>query len=120
MGNVTSNTMLAATLAGGTESGKKFNMSTPNTTFYANGATSGGAGTLVVDIEATNMEPSETDGIPDVTTEWVNLGTINLTLSTTIASDGFAINAPWKYVRAIVTAVTGTGAAGDIIMSHAT
>jgi hypothetical protein len=37
------------------------------------------------------------------------LGTIVLS-GTTITSDGFASSAPWKYVRARVSAISGTGA----------
>lgn len=37
------------------------------------------------------------------------LGTITLS-GTTSASDGFTTTAPWKYVRARVTAISGTGA----------
>lgn len=37
------------------------------------------------------------------------LGTITLS-GTTSSSDGFTTTAPWKYVRARVTAISGTGA----------
>jgi hypothetical protein len=40
---------------------------------------------------------------------WVLLGTITLT-GTKRASDGFSKNASWKWVRAVVSGVTGTGA----------
>jgi hypothetical protein len=43
-------------------------------------------------------------------TNWLTLGTITLT-GTTSATDGFASAAPWAFVRANVTARTGTGAA---------
>lgn len=38
------------------------------------------------------------------------MGTIGLS-GTTTASDGFAVLAPWAFVRANVTAISGTGAA---------
>lgn len=44
------------------------------------------------------------------------LGTITLT-GTTSSSDGFTTDAPWKYVRAAVTAITGTGATVNVTMS---
>lgn len=46
---------------------------------------------------------------------WVTLGTITLT-GTTTASDGFTSTAPWRYVSANVTAVSGTGATVEVIM----
>ena len=50
----------------------------------------------------------------DVSNDSVNwcttvLGTITLS-GTTSSSDGFTTTAPWKYVRARVTAISGTGA----------
>ena len=44
-------------------------------------------------------------------TNWCStaLGTVTLS-GTTSASDGFTTDAPWKYVRARVTAISGTGA----------
>jgi hypothetical protein len=52
----------------------------------------------------------------DNTNAFVNLGTINLTLGTTIVADGFTTTAPWKYVRANVTTITGTGASVNVLM----
>ena len=50
-------------------------------------------------------------------TAWIAtvLGTITLT-GTTQTSDGFTTTAPWKYVRARVTAITGTSAAVKVLM----
>ena len=72
----------------------------PETTFQA--IVSGtGAVTATVTIEVSN------DGINAGTTV---MGTITLN-GTTVTADGFtSTSAPWKYVRANVTAVTGTGA----------
>jgi len=44
-------------------------------------------------------------------TNWVTIGDISLTLSTSVATDGFAIDAPWLYIRANVESISGTGAA---------
>lgn len=52
------------------------------------------------------------DGVNWCTTA---LGTISLT-GTTTASDGFATASAWKYVRANVTAITGTGASVSVLM----
>ena len=43
------------------------------------------------------------------------LGTITLSATTT-ASDGFTTTAPWKWVRAVVSNVTGTGAVVTVLM----
>lgn len=71
----------------------------PFSTFQAT-VTGSGAVTATVVIDASN------DG-----TNWCStvLGTITLSGTTTV-SDGFTTTAPWKYVRARVTALTGTGA----------
>lgn len=68
-------------------------------TFQSVGATSAGAGAAVVQVEASN------DG-----DNWINLGTINHTLSTTNDTGGFASDAAWRYVRARVESISGTGA----------
>lgn len=68
-------------------------------TFQASGATSSGAGAATVKIQVSN------DG-----TNWIDIGEISLTLATTASSDGFAAYAPWAYVRANITAISGTGA----------
>lgn len=48
-------------------------------------------------------------------TYWVNAGTITLS-GTTSATDGFTTDAPWKYIRARVTAISGTGATVKVLM----
>lgn len=74
------------------------------TSVFAWGTTSSGAGAATVNVEVSN------DGA-----YWVVAGTFSLTLATTVTTgtntDGFNINASWKYIRANVTAISGTGAA---------
>lgn len=69
--------------------------------FHATGFTTVGAGTAVIDVEVSN------DGI-----NWIVAATISLVLAATpvIASDGFAIDAAWGFVRGNVTTITGTNA----------
>lgn len=43
------------------------------------------------------------------------LGTITLS-GTTSSSDGFTTDAPWKYIRARITAISGTGATVTVNM----
>ena len=45
---------------------------------------------------------------------WTDLATITLSGSS-IATDGFAINAPWSMVRAKVTAIAGTNAKVTVV-----
>lgn len=78
----------------------------PHSTFQA--VVSGsGAVTATVSIEVSN------DGINACSTA---AGTITLS-GTTSSSDGFTSqHSPWKYVRANVTAISGTGASVDVYM----
>ncbi len=76
-------------------------------TFQAVGATSGGTGTATVRVEVSNT---------GITNEWLTLGTMTLALSTTAATDGFASDAVWPFVRGNVTAISGTGAAVTLTM----
>ncbi len=70
--------------------------------------TGSGAVTATVDIEVSN------DGVNAVDTV---AGTITLS-GTTSHSDGFITqNSPWKYVRANVTAISGTNATVEVLMS---
>lgn len=70
-----------------------------------------GAVTATVVIQCTNEDAS----FNGTQSHWVTIGTITLT-GTTTASDGFTSISPWKYSRANVTAVTGTGAVVEVIM----
>jgi hypothetical protein len=78
----------------------------PHATFQAT-VTGTGAVTATVDIEVSN------DG-----TNWLDTVAGTITLSgTTTHSDGFTTtSAPWKYVRANVTAISGTSASVDVVM----
>lgn len=46
---------------------------------------------------------------------WITIGTISLS-GTTTATDGFTTIAPWRFVRATVSSITGTGATVEVIM----
>lgn len=72
----------------------------PYTTFQVMIDGTSGTQTATVVIECSN------DGIHPCATV---LGTITLS-GTVTASDGFTTTAPWKYIRATVTAISGTGA----------
>ena len=70
-----------------------------------------GAVTATIEIQVSN----EFDTFNAVKANWIVMGTITLS-GTTTATDGFTTVCPWKYVRANVSVVTGTGATVEIIM----
>ena len=76
-------------------------------TFQANGTTSAGAGAATIKVQ----------GSLDNST-WIDLGTITLTLATTVSGDGFVNVAPWLYVRGNVTAISGTDATVNLYMGQ--
>lgn len=82
-----------------TGAGSSFKKYYSKCTFQATGAVSASTGTATVVVEVSN------DNI-----NWETLSTITLTLGTTETSDGDYSDAPWKYVRGNVTALTGTDA----------
>lgn len=77
----------------------------PYSTFQATVVGTGAVSATVV-IDASN-----------ISTHWCTtpLGTITLS-GTTSHSDGFTSTAPWKYVRARVTAISGTNATVTVNM----
>lgn len=75
-------------------------------TVEANGTTTAGSGAASVSIEVSNNNST-----------WQTAGTIGLTLGTTQTSDGFAMDAPWSYVRANVVSISGTNAKVSVIIS---
>lgn len=95
------NLLTAATATG---AGSTMPREAGHTSILASGTTSSGAGAATINIEVSN-----------VGTEWVVAGTLSLTLATTITTtvntDGFNLFAGWHYIRANVTAISGTGAA---------
>lgn len=77
----------------------------PKATIQATVSGTGAVGATVV-IEVSN------DGVNALGT---SAGTITLS-GTTSASDGFVTDSSWKYIRARITAVSGTGAAVSVNM----
>lgn len=80
-------------------------------TYQAYGETSAGAGAATVVIEVSNVDNPQTN-------DWILMGTITLTLGTTRTADGFNSIAPWTYVRARVTAISGTNASVNVRMGQ--
>lgn len=79
----------------------------PYATFQAYGSTTGGVGAATIKIQGSNLDDPNS---------FIDLGTITLTLGTTIIADGLATTAPWKFVRANITALSGTGASVNVLM----
>ncbi len=48
---------------------------------------------------------------------WITLATLTLS-GTTTATDGFAMEASWLYIRAKTTALTGTSATVDVVVGQ--
>ena len=88
-----------------TTTGPWVNQQSPNATIQASVVGTGAVAAEVV-IDVSN------DGVNAVSTP---LGTITLS-GTTSDSDGFVSTAPWKYVRARVTSISGTSAVVTVLM----
>lgn len=80
-----------------------------NRTFEAYGTTSSGSGAAAILIEVRNSEASS----------WHTMATISLTLASSVSGDGFASSAAWRYVRARVSSISGTGASVYVNMGTA-
>ena len=76
-------------------------------TFHADGIVSAATGSATIAIEVSNTDDPDT---------FVVGGTITLSLTTTISGDGFTTDAPWRFVRANVTAISGTDATVNVTM----
>lgn len=77
----------------------------PRSTFQAVGSVSASTGAASIDVEISN------NGV-----NWKTVGTISLTLGTSKTSDGFALDAPWVFVRGNVTSISGTDATVSLLM----
>ena len=89
----------ATTTGAGTPSTQNKRFQTTSTV-QAWGTTTAGAGAATILVQVSN----------DLAAPWITAGTITLTLSTTAATDGLSIGAPWNYVRVNVSSLSGTGA----------
>jgi len=83
----------------------------PYSSFQAIATASSGTVTGTVLIQVSN----EDDTFNGVKSNWITIATISLT-GTTTATDGFTTIAPWRYVRASVTAISGTSATIEVLM----
>jgi hypothetical protein len=75
--------------------------------FQGYGTTSAGAGSATIQVQGSNVE----------TGPWDTIGTLTLTLATTVAagvSDSFSSLDGYEFYRANVTAISGTGASVNL------
>ncbi len=79
--------------------------------FIACGTTSAGVGAATVKVEVSDLDAP-------LSTEWIVLGTITLTLGTARTCDGFASAARWKWWRGNVTAISGTTGTATLTMGY--
>jgi hypothetical protein len=72
-----------------------------------------GTGTVsaTVTIQVSNEEATG----QGTNSNWISMGTISLS-GTTTATDGFNTICPWRFVRAVVSSISGTGATVQVIM----
>jgi hypothetical protein len=83
-----------------TAAGEVYELGSDNKTFHVVGSTTSGAGAATVVVEVSN----------NTSWPWLTLATFSLTLDTVAVADGAVMQAGWKYVRARVSAISGTGA----------
>ena len=75
-------------------------------TFQAEGSTTAGAGAAQLKLWGSNLQnPSVAS-----TADWALLATIDLTLATTKAGGGAAIDSSWTHLMVEVVSISGTGA----------
>lgn len=86
-----------------TADGLTFEAPGPGATVHAR-VTGTGAVSATVVVQVSNFDGN-----------WLDLGTLTLS-GTTTASQGLALDAHWAYIRATLTAISGTGASVDVIM----
>lgn len=102
-GEVVRKTLLSGATTTG--AGSAFSGVRGTDSFHAVGSVASSTGAATIVIQVSN------DG-----TNWLTLGTISLSLTTSESSDGFASDAAWAFVRANVTSISGTGASVSVIM----
>lgn len=109
MRNVKNNSLVMVSGATATGTGSGIDIFGTNWTFQAYGSTSAGTGAATILVQVSNV---------DVDATYITMGTISLTLGTTVTSDGFSSNAAWKYVRYKISAISGTNAAVTVVLAN--
>jgi hypothetical protein len=102
---MTTKTLLSSVIATGASAAVALNG--PEFTAQASGLVTATTGAATVKIQVSNDNAN-----------WIDLGTITLTLGTSVTSDGLAAFARWALVRANVTAISGTNAAVTVTLKQ--
>lgn len=102
-GNVDAVTLLSSKTATG--AGDSTDGRAESKTYQAYGTTTAGAGSATIVVQGSMTGDS-----------WDTIGTISLTLATTVSSDSFASSDRYAKVRGNVTAISGTGASVSLFM----
>jgi hypothetical protein len=89
-----------------TGAGEARELRSRNSTFQATVVADSGVAAAVVTIEVSDDKVATGAAV----TNWLTAGTITLS-GTSTATDGFVIEAAWRYVRAHVTSISGTNSA---------
>lgn len=76
-------------------------------TFHGYGSVSTSTGAAAVKVQVSNDAVS-----------WIDMGTITLTLGTSVTADGFSAVVPWKYFRGNVSSISGTDAKVSLIIGN--
>lgn len=100
---------LATIVSGATTTGNKAAVRglNVNKTYEFVGSTTAGTGTAVIGIQGSNLQ-----------TSWTTIATTSLSLSATPTSATAAGTDRWVWLRAVVTTLTGTGAAVSITAGY--
>jgi hypothetical protein len=107
--NRKNNTLVLQNAQTATNTGTSYELWGTKWAFQAYGSTSAGSGSATILIQVSNV---------DTDAAYITMGTITLTLGTTVTADGFASDAPWKFVRAKVSAISGTNASVNVVISN--
>ncbi len=98
-------TLLSAATATG--AGTVHSVSRSIKSFFCRGVVSASTGASAIKIQVSNNNA-----------EWVDMGTITLTLGTAATADGFVSDSSWKYYRANVSSISGTNATVTCSMGY--
>lgn len=98
---------VAQTTTGASSAIRPENLAQTNQVFQASGTTASGTGSATIKLQGSN------DG-----TNWVDIGSISLTLGTAATSDKVVSVQNWLFVRGNVTALTGTGASINATLNY--
>lgn len=97
--------------ATGTASSTAIYKESPYSTFQAIATGTSGSVAATVEIQVSNEEATG----QGTNANWITIGTITLS-GTTPVTDGFTTIAPWRFMRAKVSGVTGTATKVEVIM----